>query len=327
MTLREKVLEKLNEKIGEYISGEALSVEFGVSRNAIWKAINLLKIQGHDILSVPSVGYALSQTSEIPSTLSINKALKNKDKYDITVLDTATSTNDILREYAQKGAKEGKIILSLEQTSGKGRQNRNFYSPKGDGLYFSILLRPIMPIADASMITILAASAITEVLEQNYNIDIQIKWVNDLLINGKKFAGILTEGSINMEESVFEYIILGIGINLTTPKNGYPKDIADIANSLFDIPKCDSSQKSKIVADIVEKIFYYYEDITSKHFMATYKNKQYLQGKQIDIYQNDIKTDDGIVIGVDDEGKLIVDNGKIFKVSSGEARVRLKTEN
>lgn len=130
MTLREKVLEKLNEKIGEYISGETLSVEFGVSRNAIWKVINLLKKQGHEILSIPSVGYALSQTSEIPSTLSINKVLKNKDKYDIIVLDTASSTNDILREYAQNGAKEGKIILALEQTDGKGRQNRKFFSQR-----------------------------------------------------------------------------------------------------------------------------------------------------------------------------------------------------
>lgn len=325
MTLKDKVLEKLNEKIGEYLSGEMLSTEFGVSRNAVWKAINLLKNQGHNIDSIPNKGYALSFLSEIPSVLSINKALKNPNMYDITVLDTATSTNDILKELAQKGAKEGKIVLALEQTSGKGRQNREFFSPKGDGLYLSMLLRPTLPIADASLITVLAASAVTEVLANICNKDIQIKWVNDLLIEDKKFAGILTEGSLNIEEGIFEYIILGIGINLTIPKNGYPIEIMDKTTALFDSNKCNATQKSEIVADIIEKVFFYYEYIKNKAFMETYKSKQYLLGKEIDIYQKDIKTDSGKVVGIDDNGKLIVENGKIFYLSSGEARVRLKT--
>lgn len=324
MTLKDKILQQLSAEIGECLSGQKLSDRFGVSRTAIWKAINLLKKQGHEIDSVPSKGYCLSQLSQLPTETSIKNAFKNQEKYDISIFDTSTSTNEVIKKLAQKGAKEGKVILSHQQTSGKGRQNRSFFSPKGDGLYFSILLRPKLPLFDASLITVLAASAVTEVLEQITGTNIQIKWVNDLLIGDKKFAGILTEGSVNIEDGRFDYIVLGVGINLTTPIDGYPEYLKSKTTSLFGVEKCDIIQKSHIIANIIENIFFYYENIKDKSFMEIYKNKQYLVSKEIDIYQNDIKIDSGIVLGVDDDGHLLVDNGKIFCLSSGEARVKVK---
>ena len=326
MTLKDKVFAKLNENIGEYISGELLSDLFGVSRNAIWKAINAIKKQGHDIESVPSKGYMLTEYSKVPTVFNIKKVLNNAEKYDLELLDSVTSTNDVLKDYAKKGAKEGRIIIALEQTEGKGRQNRKFFSPKGEGIYLSILLRPVVPIASASLITVLASCAVTEVLEQLFGVHITIKWVNDLLIDGKKFCGILTEGSINIEDGIFEHIILGIGINLTTPPGGYPQDIKDKATSLFGSESCTGAEKSEIIAKTIEKVFFYYNNIADKAYMNTYQNKQFLMGKDIEIYHKDTKTDSGIVIGVDDDGRLIVDNGKIIHISSGEARVKAKAK-
>lgn len=324
MTLKDKVFAMLAENMGEFLSGEMLSDVFGVSRNAIWKTINSIKKQGYDIESIKNKGYMLSKHSQLPTVFNIKKALKTESEYDIELLDSVTSTNDVLKDYALKGAKEGKIVIALEQTAGKGRQDRKFFSPKGEGIYLSMLLRPVLPIDTVTLITVLASSAVTEVLQQLYGVEITIKWVNDLFIGDKKFCGILTEGSINIEEGIFDYIILGIGINLTTPTKGYPQDIKDKTTSIFGSECCSGIEKSQIIAKIIEKVFYYYKNIGDKEFMSTYQNKQYLAGKEIEIFHKDTKTDSGIVIGVDNEGRLIVDNGSIITISSGEARVKTK---
>lgn len=324
MKLKDKVLEKLYISEGQYFSGQSLAEEFSVTRNAVWKAINCLKSDGHDILCSPKKGYLLSPQSEAISTFGIKNFLNESDIYDIEVLQEATSTNDILIDLAKRGSKEWTVIVAQEQTQGKGRQKRSFYSPKGCGVYFSILLRPTFPIEDASMITVMTAAAITEIIEEKYHLDLKIKWVNDIFKDSKKIAGILTEGALNVEEGVFDYLVVGIGINLTKPEKGYPLELEKIIAPLFDY-KQTARQKNNFIAIVLENIFKHYNDIKSKKYLEFYQKKQYLIGKEVDIYQNDKKVTCGKVLGVDDKGRLMVEtNAKIEYLSSGEARVVAK---
>ena len=147
---------------------------------------------------------------------------------------TVTSTNDIVKNAARAGAEEGFTVTARCQTAGRGRMGRSFFSPDGTGLYISILLRPTFHPKDALMITTAAAVATARALEAAGSRNIGIKWVNDLLINGKKIAGILTESSLSMGADSLDFAVLGIGINLLSPSNGFPEEIKDIAGAVFD---------------------------------------------------------------------------------------------
>ncbi len=321
MKLKDKVLNKLIVSQGQYLSGQSLADEFSVTRNAIWKAINTLKEDGHEIICLSNKGYCLSLDTDTISSFGINIFLNEPDKFFIDVIKETTSTNDLLIDIAKKGGKEWSVIVAEHQTQGKGRQRRSFYSPKGCGVYLSILLRPKFLIEDASMITIMTAAAVTEVLEEKYGLDLKIKWVNDIYKGNKKVSGILSEGSLNVEEGAFEYLVVGIGINLFKPENGYPTELSDIVAPLFD-KKLSASQKNKFIADVIENIRKHYYEMPSKNFLEYYKSKQYLINKEVDIYQGENKTACGIVRGIDDKGRLIVitDTGEEY-LSSGEARV------
>lgn len=324
MKLKDKVLEKLYVCKSQYISGQSIAEEFSVTRNAVWKAINTLKGEGHNILSSTQKGYCLSPKSDTISAFGIKNYLTESAKYHIEILPSVNSTNNYLIDLAKKRAKEWTVIVAEEQTQGKGRQKRSFFSPKGDGVYLSVLLRPTYPIEDASMITVMTAAAVTEILEEKYNFDLKIKWVNDIFKDGKKVCGILTEGSLNVEEGVFDYLVVGIGINLTKPQGGYPKELESIIAPLFDY-KLNGKQKNNFIADVLENIYKHYSDMKSKKYLEYYQKKQYLIGKEVDVYQADKKTAFGKVIGVDDKARLMVEtNGKIEYFSSGEARVITK---
>ncbi len=324
MKLKNKVYEKLYICEGQYLSGQSFADEFSVTRNAIWKAINSLKSDGHDILCSSKKGYCLSPKTETISAFGIKNELGESNNCHIEVFQKVTSTNDMLIDLAKKDAKEWTVIVAEKQTNGKGRQKRSFFSPIDDGVYFSILLRPSFLIEDASMITVMTAAAVTEIIEEKYHIELKIKWVNDIFKDGKKICGILTEGSFNVEYGAFDYLVVGIGINLSKPDGGYPKELKDIIAPLFD-NKMTARKKNCLIASILENIYKYYFDMQSKSYLKIYQNKQYLIGKEVDIYQADKKTAFGKVIGVDDKGRLMVEaNGKIEYLSSGEARVVAK---
>ena len=150
------------------------------------------------------------------------------------VRETVNSTSSVLREMAAKGAPEGLVIVAEEQTAGKGRLGRSFYSPRGHGVYFSILLRPGVKAEDTTLITSAAAVAAARAIESVFGVHVGIKWVNDLMLNGKKVCGILTEATFGAGSSVAESAILGIGINISTPAAGFPGELAGVAAALTD---------------------------------------------------------------------------------------------
>ena len=323
MNVKEQVLNQLEKNKGEYISGGSLSEELSVSRNAIWKAIQSLIKDGYLIESKSRKGYLLQEDSDILSAQSINKYLKNN--LDIKVIPTCSSTNDMLVDLAHDGAKEGTVIISTEQTKGKGRTGKSFYSPKDTGVYISILLRPDTSPEDSLYFTTIAAVATAKAIESVSDKKADIKWVNDVYIEEKKVSGILTEAALSMEMNKLDYAVVGIGINITPPKGGFPKDIKKIATTVFD-KKADSKNKTSIlVANLLDYYMDYYKSNDMKSHLKEYINRSNIIGKNIEIEKGNMKIK-ARAIDIDSECRLKIkdEEGKVSLLSYGEVSIDIQ---
>ena len=324
MTVKENVLFFLENNKGEYISGNELAKELNVSRNSIWKSINSLREEGYNIDSVTNKGYCLSKDNFILSRQSISKYLTNKN-FQIEVFETIDSTNDYLKKKAESGEKEGYIVISQEQTKGKGRMGKNFYSPSNKGIYMSILLKPNIHASKALYITTAAAVSVSKAIDILSHNESSIKWVNDIFVDDKKVCGILTEGSFDLEGGGMNYAILGIGLNLISPESGYPKELENIAGNIFDKNNLPFDYINKIIGEIINNFFYYYKNLEDKEFLEEYKKKSFILNKEILILQND-KTEKAIALDIDEEFRLKVkkENNDIVYLSSGDVSIRRK---
>lgn len=253
------------------------------------------------------------------------KTIKEYLKYsnlDVSVFESVTSTNTLLKEQANE-EKEGKIIIADSQTSGRGRLTRSFYSPEGCGIYMSILLKPTLSPENSVLITAAAASAVAKAVENLTHKKADIKWVNDVLLNEKKVCGILTEGSINVKTGAFDWAVVGIGINAYKPQNGYPEDIKDIAGAVFH-EKADAF-RNRLAAEIINLFWEYYLRLSEKSFLASYKNHSIAIGKQIDVIKGESVLT-ATALDIDDNCRLLVryENGETEYISSGEISIKLK---
>ncbi len=242
-------------------------------------------------------------------------------KLNITIFDELDSTNSYLKKLGSQGEKENKLVIALSQTGGRGRMGRSFYSPNGTGIYFSLLLYPEISAENSLFLTVMAAVSVAEtVMKYNKN-DVKIKWVNDVYIDGKKVCGILTEGSVNADKKL-DYAVVGIGINVVAPENGFPDDIKNIATAIFP-GNTEENIKEKIVADVINAFFSMYNG-DDKDYIRRYKEYSYLTGKEINIIQGD-STRHATVLGITDDCHLLVknENDEIEEISSGDVNVRL----
>lgn len=243
------------------------------------------------------------------------------DNINIEYHSTLSSTNSVLKQKAVSN-NEGFVIIADNQTEGRGRFERKFHSPSKSGIYMSILLKPDFSGFDATLITTAAAVAVANACDELTNNKSQIKWVNDVLIDGKKVCGILTEGCINPKTLNFEYIILGIGINAFTPENGFDDEIKSIAGSVFD--SYDVSLKAKLTACVLNNFFNFYKDLLQKNFIADYQKRNFVIGKTVNVIKNDIQRK-AYVISMDDNFKLFVEYEDETKeyLSSGEISIKI----
>ncbi len=242
-------------------------------------------------------------------------------KLNITIFDELDSTNNYLKKLGSQGEKENQLVIALSQTGGRGRMGRSFYSPNGTGIYFSLLLHPKLSAEKSLFLTVMAAvSAAETVMKYNSN-DVKIKWVNDIFIDDKKVCGILTEGAVNSNKRL-DYAVVGIGINVIAPENGFPEDIKDIATAIF-LGNSEENIKEKIVADVINRFFSMYNG-DDKDYIKRYKDYSYLTGKEINIIQGET-TRPATVIDITDDCHLLVKNekGEIEEISSGDVSVRL----
>ncbi|NLL56039.1 MAG: biotin--[acetyl-CoA-carboxylase] ligase [Clostridiales bacterium] len=228
-----------------------------------------------------------------------------------------SSTNSALIKQAKKGLRQGKVIIAGKQKQGKGSKNRCFYSAYG-GLYFSVLLRP--NIAFYQYLTPLVAVATAKAIEKLGFENIKIKWVNDIFYNDKKVCGILTEGGFDAFGKY--YAVVGIGINLSKPKKGFASDIKETATYLYPT-KTTPQLKNQLLDAILNNIAYYYKEIEKKEYLAYYKQKSYLDGKQIQVTLNG-KTFDSMVVGISQNFELLVKNtsGEIISLNSADVQVK-----
>lgn len=304
MSVKDEVLKELENNKGDYISGGQLADNLGVSRNSVWKAIKALEKSGYEINAIPNKGYCLAEKNDILSSYSIKQHLKNPH-LDISVFSSVTSTNTILKEMAEQGAKEGTVIIAEEQTAGRGRTGKQFYSPKGTGIYISILLRPDIPAEESLFLTTSAAVATARAIEDVSDKRALIKWVNDIYLEDKKTCGILTEGAFNVETGKLDYAIVGIGINVCIPDGGFPDNIKDIATAIFDKQTDSINKRSILIANLLDYFMEYYKDFKSKSYVKEYIERSMIIGKTITVIEGS-KTSVAKAIDIDKIGRAHV---------------------
>ena len=323
MTTKGRLLELLESSRGEYLSGAAIAEKLCVTRTSVWKAAKSLRKEGYAISAVTNRGYMLKDDTDVLSAEGVNSYRKGGfSGADIEVYKCVGSTNALLRERAEAGAPEGTVILAAEQTAGRGRKGRSFFSPHDTGLYLSLLLRPDLPAERAVLITTAAAVAVCEAIEAVTGIPAGIKWVNDIFAGGKKVCGILTEASFSMESGGLSYAILGVGINVYEPEGGFPDELRDIAGALLKMRRADA--RCRIAAEFLDRFFEIYRKLDSAEYVEEYRKRSIALGRRVSVLSPDgVKSAEAI--DVDDECRLIVryEDGTVSALSSGEISIKL----
>ena len=320
MELKEKLLRKLESCRGEYISGEELAAAFGVSRNAVWKNVRALEKEGFAIASVKNRGYALLPESDALSAAGIEKFLSGG--FSVRVLKDTGSTNDEVKALAAAGAPEWTAVIAEEQTRGRGRYSRPFYSPAGAGLYMSVLLRPKIPAAETLFITACTAVAVCEAIESVSKKYAEIKWVNDVYMGGKKVCGILTEASFDVESGGLAYAVVGIGINVK--QSAFPAELQGRAASVFGEGEYPSEGRARIAAAVLERLRYYCGRIAERSFFAEYKRRSFVVGRHVQVVSGSL-SGEADVLDLDENCFLLVRfaDGTIRHLSAGEVSIKV----
>lgn len=321
MNIKTKVLMELK-GADTYVSGQYICERWGVSRTAVWKAINQLKDEGYEIDSVTNKGYKIIKSPDILSESEIKSVMPmggivNKVIY----FDETDSTNTRAKLFGEEGMADGTLVVADCQNKGKGRRGRSFSSPRGQSIYMTFLLRPDISPVKASMITILSAMAVRSALSEICGIDSFIKWPNDVVADGKKICGILTEMSAELTK--INYVAVGIGINVNNEK--MPKDIENVAISARMLTG-RVQRRSLIIGSVCKWFGIYYDKFINTLDLSLIKEEynQYLinYNKEVEIVR-DNESYRAKSLGIDDEGRLLVErDGKTETVLSGEVSVR-----
>ena len=323
MGTKEKLLTLLENHRGEYFSGEEIASELSVSRTAVWKAVNALRAAGYEIDAAQNRGYCLDEHTDILSVQGIRQLLGSDDsEFDLELIPCTGSTNALLRERAAAGAAEGSVILANQQTQGRGRLGREFYSPPDTGVYLSLLLRPrgLEP-SKAVKLTTMAAVAACRAIEEVSGKEAEIKWVNDIFLNRKKVCGILTEASYSLENGSLDYVILGIGFNVYPPAGGFPGELADIADSILKIQT--DQGKNRLAVSFLRRFLEIYRGTSDGDYATVYRSKSMVIGRPIRVI-SPAGTRNAYALDVDRDCRLIVrwEDGTVESLSSAEVSIR-----
>ena len=320
--MKAEILALLRES-DKFVSGQELCNRFGVSRTAVWKVINRLKKEGYKIEAVQNKGYHMVSSPDVLSVYELESRIHTDWLgKEIVYKEVTTSTNADVRKLAEDGAENGLVVFADAQTAGKGRRGREWESPKGVNLYFSVLLKPQFEPRKASMTTLVAAYSVARVIREYTGLDAKIKWPNDIVIGKKKVCGILTE--MSMERDYIHHIVVGVGINVN--EEVFTEEIAGMATSLK-IEKGTLVQRAPLLSGILCQFEKDYLDFLAaedlKPFVDEYNSMLVNKGALVKVL--DPKGEfSGIAGGIDEEGMLIVfkENGQIEKVYAGEVSVR-----
>ncbi len=332
MSTKQQVLELLKNSGNEFLSGQQIAEEIFVTRAAVWKAIKALEKDGYDIDAVTNKGYRLKADIQKMSGEAIKLYLEQErtsaNNLDIIYFENIDSTNDYAKEYSNKNFGREVVVIAESQNKGKGRRGRDFYSPKGTGIYMSLLLYPDASPAKATLYTCMMADCVCEAIKEVTDIDTSIKWVNDVYLEDKKIAGILTEGMTSLEDGKLSYMVIGVGVNVYAPVDGFPDEIAKTAGALISNTNSEAFDiRNKLCASIISHFYEKYK-AGDMSFVEGYKSKSMLTGKYVKLLtpgHDEKKTSKGyaLVTGIDDECHLLVkyDDGTTDTLSCGEVSV------
>ena len=324
MTTKEKLLALLEDSKGTFFSGEEIARTLQVSRAAVWKAVSALREDGYTIDAATNKGYRLSPDSDILSPQGIRRFLKPEYRdLDLTVLPTAPSTNALVREKANQGRPEGCVIIACEQTDGRGRYGRQFFSPVDSGVYLSLLLRPTAySPQQATCLTAAAAAAMCQAIEAVTGQQPGIKWVNDIFLHGKKVCGILTEAAVGLETGTLNYMVLGAGVNLYPPAEGFPEEIQSIAGSVLE-RSCPEA-KNRLVGEFLNRFWDFYTHPECRTYLEDYRSRSLAIGQNVTVLSAG-RAVSAYAYGIDDDFRLLVryENGDTEALSYGEIRIQL----
>ena len=318
MSTKEMILAELIAN-GE-ISGEALAQKMGISRSAVWKAIAQLREEGHVIEAASSRGYRLAPESDVVSEAGVRHWLRAQEfGSEIEIHSVIDSTNTRAKALAAQGAPHGTLVCARTQTGGRGRFGRKFHSPDAAGIYMTLLIRPKLPAEKAVMITSMTAVAVARAIERLADVRVEIKWVNDLYVDGRKVCGILCEAGMDFESGQLEYAVVGIGVN--TARAEFPEDIRDIATSVGNVCGKDIS-KNRLIAEICNCMEEMYGQLEDGAFMAESRARSNVIGRNILVLRGGERYP-ARAIDIDDQGSLVVETEDgIQTVRSGEVSVR-----
>ena len=321
---KDELLSLLWQNADTYISGEELARRLSVSRTAVWKTIGQLREAGYNIESVSNRGYRLLSESDVLSEEGVRRHLKHQE-LKLQVYKTITSTNTVLKALAAEGAPAGLALIAGEQTEGRGRMGRSFYSPADSGLYLSLLLRPNVSAVEATRLTACAAVAVAETIEELSGRPAQIKWVNDIFVDGRKVCGILTEASVDCENGMMHYVIIGLGVNTHVPAGDFPEELRGIAGAAFDADNIPEL-RCRLAAGILDRLAEYTENPGAPRVFEGYKSRSLVLGKAINILAPGRDSAPAEVLDLEEDYALLVrlPDGSTTRLNSGEVSVRVE---
>ncbi|MBO6214134.1 MAG: biotin--[acetyl-CoA-carboxylase] ligase [Lachnospiraceae bacterium] len=320
--MSDRLLEIFNSS-EEYVSGQEIADKLGISRNAVWKTVQKARKEGYEIEAVPRRGYRLVNSGEAFGVNSIRNALKTRWLgKELVFMEEVDSTNEECKRRSRKGAGEGLVVIADSQSAGKGRRGRGWSSEKGTTISMSYLLKPDFSPDIAPMLTLIMAMAAAEGISRVTGIDVGIKWPNDIVINGKKAVGILTE--MTAEPDYIQEVVIGTGINVTVKE--FPEAIRDTATSLY-LETGKIFSRAQIAGEITTSFEIYYERFVKEGNLSRLTNAYNAlcvnTGKRVRVL--DPKGEyEAEAVGINERGELLVetDSGEVNNIYSGEVSVR-----
>lgn len=320
--MKTEILRYLKEADG-YISGQELCERFQVSRTAVWKVVRQLEAEGYEIEAVRNRGYRLKTAGDILSQAEILSSIRGSwAGREILYLDEVDSTNTAAKKAAENGAVHGTLVVSERQTGGKGRRGRAWDSPRGTGIFMTLILRPNMAPVHASMLTLVAALAVADGIRECTGAESLIKWPNDIVMSGKKICGILTE--MSADPDCINYVAVGIGINVNMEE--FPEEIRGVAASIF-TETGKKTKRSLLISAVMAAFERYYEVFMKttdmRGLLEDYNGKLANCGRTVRVL-DPAGEYSGTAIGIDREGELLVEmeDTTVRRVLSGEVSVR-----
>lgn len=320
---QQRVCAALQAAEGAYLSGEELSRSIGITRAAVWKAVEALRRQGYDIEARTGRGYRLRQSPDLLRRETV-EAYLSAPRADWEVLESVDSTNSACRRLALEGAEDGTVVMADCQTAGRGRRNRSFQSPAGRGLFLSILWRPGCTPDKLLPLTALSAVAVYRAVERVCGVNLRIKWPNDLVLHGKKLGGILTEMALEGESGLVSHAVVGIGINVHHLPSDFEGQVRDIATSL-DMELDGRVCRGKLAAALLEELDYLRGEVlfAPEKWLEPYRAACLNIGQTVQLIRGETR-ERVEAVAVDGQFGLVVrhENGELETVRSGEVSVR-----